>query len=471
LATWLLITALVALLLTPLSASAELDVRDYWFRSSITTIPFTGALRLRAELNYDDERQGAPIAVVMPGFSPMTGNFDHVRERAQNLADEGFFAISVAMRGRDGSEGVRDSGGLEVHDIWDAVESVKRAFPAFVDPTNVHITGYSGGGGNVMAALVRFPDYFRLGSSYYGMSDYGFDPVSGWYNNGADGRTAELDRDIGDPNSGDPLVLDRYHARAANLAAANSRLSEVHLFVNDDETIAPPVNHASFTANGGPLVTNHVGNAAAPTYEDFNGNAKENLGERQLWPHGFPSYPEQEAAEQWYRGRLLSGEIPEPSLPMADTFLVPGFLKTRHFEVWLGDGQNAAGEVSYELGETSAWFEIEIESSDDSVEIRLVVHSGFMAPANRAVQAHADGRLLGTFPIGASGVLTGIEDGDRVVLSLPSEVSALRGNPVWVAVCAAAMAAVGHYRLRGSGPGRRSQRRSTPRGLPERSTS
>jgi len=40
-----------------------------------------------------------------------------VRHNAQYLRDRGFFAISVAMRYREGADGMRDSGGLEIYDI------------------------------------------------------------------------------------------------------------------------------------------------------------------------------------------------------------------------------------------------------------------------------------------------------------------------------------------------------------------
>ena len=100
---------------------------------------------------------------------------------AMAQARRGFVSILVAMRGRDGSEGTRDSGGLEIYDIYDAVEHIK-AEPLFagkLDPTNLHISGYSGGGGNVMSALTKFPDYFNLGAAFFGMSDYGYDPRTG----------------------------------------------------------------------------------------------------------------------------------------------------------------------------------------------------------------------------------------------------------------------------------------------------
>jgi hypothetical protein len=212
----------IVLLLSPFGPAAAEPVQELLTFDSTVTSTFVGPIQLNAELNYESGRANAPIAVVMAGFSPTNGNLDAVRPHAQRLRDDGFFSITVAMRGRDGSGGVRDSGGLEVHDIWDAVETVKTTHAGLVDPTNVHITGYSGGGGNVMSALVRFPDYFRVGSSFFGISDYGLDPIDGWYNNGAGSRTSILDQDIGNPNLGDDLVLDRYRARASSLAATNS---------------------------------------------------------------------------------------------------------------------------------------------------------------------------------------------------------------------------------------------------------
>jgi hypothetical protein len=399
------------------------------FHSSITA-SITGPIPLRAELNYDDARAGAPIAVVMAGYSPTNGNLDAVRPHAQRLRAAGFFSVSVAMRGRDGSAGVRDSGGLEIHDIWDAVEAVKAQYAGFVDPTNVHITGYSGGGGNVMSAIVRFPDYFRVGASFFGMSDYGFDPVDGWYNNGAGSRTSILDQDVGNPNTGGPAVLDRYQARASNLAASNSRYVEVHLFVNDNETICPLVNHATFAANGGSHVTHHVGLSASPTYQDFNGNGVEDPGEQQLWPHGFPTADQQNAAEQWYRDRLLAGQIPEPEIDPVGSFHVPGFLRTRHFEVWPGDGQDAAGIVDYVLGETSASFVPTIVSGDPGTPIDLVVHTGFMKPAGATVEARRNGVLVDTFLAGERRVYYDLASGDTIDLVTAAPPLPIGAGPI-----------------------------------------
>jgi hypothetical protein len=284
------------------------------------------------------------------------------------------------MRGRDGSDGTRDSGGVEIYDIYDAVEHVKQAFPDFVDPSNVHITGYSGGGGNAMSALVRFPDYFRAGSAFYGMSDYGFDPINGWYQKGAsNNHKSTLLADIGDPTAGDPDIQDRYHARASNLASINNPYSEIHLFVNANEPISPPVNSETFRDNAGtPNITVHLGEETL--FEDFNGNGLDDPDEKQFWPHGFPTANEQAAGESWYIARLLDGSIPEPQLaPQADLTVI-GFVKTQAFQFWLGDGQNAAAILGYFIDEANKIFRVrEILSNDKAVQGRLTIDTSDMA--------------------------------------------------------------------------------------------
>jgi hypothetical protein len=383
-------------------------------------------LDLVAELNYDNSRTNAPIAVVMHGYSPATGNLANVRANAQRLRDAGFFAISVAMRGRDGSDGDRDSGGLEVYDIYDAVEAVKSSHASLVNPTNIHITGYSGGGGNAMSALTKFPDYFRAGSAFFGMSDYGFDQTNGWYQNGASsGHQSQLRTDIGDPTLGNALILDRYLARASNKASHNNPYSEIHLFVNDNETTCPPINDTTYrdnaiahaaAANEFNNIRVHIGNSAAPTYKDFDGDMVNDPNELQSWPHGFPTANQQAAAEGWYLNRLLSGQIPQPVLNNEDELFVAGFVKTKRFELRLGDGQNAAGTLDYSLAAARKEFELDVESSDSATTGSLWIDTS--DSAGQLIDVLVNGTFTesivggGTYHYGSFG------DGDRLLLSI-----------------------------------------------------
>lgn len=400
---------LVSLILpiAPLALGASVQ-SNYWYQSTVTT-DASGPLDLLAELNYDDGQANAPIAVVMHGYSPATGNLGDVRANAQRLRDNGFFAISVAMRGRDGSDGIRDSGGIEIHDIYDAVEAVKAdpQFAGLFDPTNVHITGYSGGGGNAMSALTKFPDYFRLGSALFGMSDYGYDLTHGWYNNGAGGRTSQLNTDIGNPNTGGPAVLDRYLARASNRASKNNPYSEIHLFVNANETICPPVNSTSYRDNAiaaadtpGEFdnITVHIGGSGI--YEDFNNNSIDDANELQSWPHSYPNANQQDAAELWYRNRILTGSIPQPALSDNDELFVAGYVVSSKFDCWLGDGQNAAGKLTYSLSDTEMSFSLTLETSDLTKTGKLSIDTARMT--GREVTVSLNNVNVGTFTGGGT---------------------------------------------------------------------
>jgi hypothetical protein len=394
---------------------------NFWYQSTVST-DANGPLDLLAELNYDNARANAPIAVVMHGYSNGNG-VANVRSPAQRLRDNGFFAISVAMRGRDGSDGVRDSGGLEIHDIYDAVEAMKAnpSFVGLIDPTNVHITGYSGGGGNVMSALTKFPDYFRAGASFFGMSDYGHDLTNGWYNNGAGGRTSQLNTDIGNPNSGGSAVLDRYLARASNLTAKNNPYSEIHLFVNVNETICPPWNNTSYRDNAVAAesspgefdnITVHIGGLGS--YQDFNNNSLNDANELQDWPHGVPDANRQDAGELWYRNRLLSGSIPQPVLNNADVLRVAGYVKTSKFGLWLGNGQNAAADLTYSLSSGLKSFTFDIVSSNTSVTGTLTVNTADMA--GRQVSVEIDDAVVGSFTGGGIYTHSGLGDGEMLEL-------------------------------------------------------
>jgi dienelactone hydrolase len=386
---------------------------------------------LTAELNNDSAQSGAPIAVVMHGFSAASGHFDSYRANAQRLRDQGFFVLTVAMRGRDGSDGVRDSGGVEIHDIYDAVEAVVAdpQFAGMVDGTNVYITGYSGGGGNVMSALTKFPDYFRAGAGFFGMSDYGYDTTDGWWFNGSSSSHRNLlANDIGNPETGGSEVVDKYMARASNLASKNNPYSEIHLFVNSNETTCPPVNSTSFRDNAlavgaGGNITVHIGDPTGATYEDFNNNGVKDHGEEQNWPHTAPSASQQAAAEQWFLARLLAGEIARPELNDAGNLFVAGYVKTRKFDLWLGDGQNAAADLDYSLSDQQMLFVMDLLTSDQTVTGVLNVDTSRMG--DLPVNVLLNGQQIDTFQSGGWYAYSGLAHGDSLRLQAVPEPGTL----------------------------------------------
>lgn len=396
-------------------------VAPYSYPSTVTT-DANGPLDLVAELNYDDSRSHAPIAVVMHGYSGTTGKLGEVRGNAQYLRDKGFFAVSVALRERDGSDGVRDSGGLEIYDICDAVEAVKRDYSAFVNPEVVYLTGYSGGGGNTMAAVCKFPNAFNAAAAFFGMSDYGYDLTNGWYFSGASSsHQAQMRTDIGNPTGGVDSVRDRYHARASNLASANNPYTEIHLFVNANETTCPPVNDLTFYSNAvsqadfpGEFsnINVHVGQSGL--YQDFDADGTNDANELQYWPHGAPTQDQQDAAESWFMARLLAGQIPRRALNAADTLHVAGFVKTSCFECRVGDGQQGMLQLDYALASTGMTFHASVLSLDKTRTSRLTVDTSSFA--GQTVDVWLNGARAGSFVGGGMWTLEALRDGDTLEL-------------------------------------------------------
>jgi dienelactone hydrolase len=418
------VQALAVCVVVGMPAATVAEIVSY--KSSITN-DANGPLDLTMELNYNSSRTNAPIAVVMHGYSGSTGHFSNVRPNAQRLRDSGFFVISVAMRGRESSDGVRDSGGLEIYDIYDAVEKVKSQFGSLVNPNNISITGYSGGGANAMSALTKFPDYFRAGSSFFGISDYGLDTNNGFYFLGASSsHQAQLRTDIGDPTKGIAAVTDRYRARASNLASKNNPYSEIHLFVNANEPTCPPINDTSYRDNAIAAGTSsgefkninvHIG--VAGTYKDFNNNGINETREQQYWLHGFPTADQQYSAEAWYLDRLLSGAIPQPILNASDKLYIAGFVKTKPFEFWVGDGQNAAGELDYTLAADMKSFSLGILGNNQTITGRLKVDTADMA--GKLVQVWLNGIEAGQFTGGGIYERAGIPNSSTLVLKVVPE--------------------------------------------------
>ncbi|MFH1760607.1 MAG: prolyl oligopeptidase family serine peptidase [bacterium] len=363
-----------------------------------------GPLDLKAEINYNNSVTNAPVMVVMHGFSGSGGFFLDYRIVAVHFRDLGFFAVTVAMRGRDGSDGVRNTGGAEIYDIYDAVEYIKGNYSDYADSTNINIMGYSGGGGNTFSALTKFPDYFRSGAPFFGMSDYGYHPTQGWYFHDDDaGHRGIMDTDIGDPRIGDPDIQDKYHARASNLASRNNPYSEIHAFVNYNEHTCNTFHSTTYRDNAvlhesfsGEFdnITVHIGSTGV--YEDFNNNGINEANELQWWPHGNPEVINSlAAANGWYIDRVLNGSIGAPVLNSEDSLFVAGFVKTKQFECWIGDGQNGAGELSYSLSATQKRFEFSVASNNKTIISRIEINTNDMY--GQLVDVILNGTVISSF--------------------------------------------------------------------------
>jgi len=95
------------------------------------------------------------------------------------LLDEPYLHIHVDMRGRSHSTGMQDCNGLELIDVYDAIQYARKHYADYlIDPDIVYYEGGSGGGGNGFALAVKFPDLFSSVTALCGISDY-----AEWYKN------------------------------------------------------------------------------------------------------------------------------------------------------------------------------------------------------------------------------------------------------------------------------------------------
>ena len=357
------------------------------------------------------------------------------------------------MRQRDGSDGVRDSGGLEIYDIFDAVEAIKAApqYAGRFDENITYVTGYSGGGGNTMSALTKFPDYWNAGASFVGMSDYGYNNPDGWYYNGAGGRTSILDADIGVRTSNDPNVIDRYHARASNLASKNNPYAEIYLFSNQNEVISPIVNDITYRDNAiaaasfpgefdnirfinGQSGIEYEGPGNPPDWVDWNNDGVQQSIELQDYPHS-SNVSVQDRGERWFLDDLKAGNLPHPVLNDQDELFVAGFVRTRPFQVWLGDGQNAAADLSYSLDSDAMSFDLGIASLNKSITGDVTIYENRLSTNLAFVELN--GTILEQVDLSGGYVYQGLADGDQLrflAVPEPTAVGLLCGG-VTMLVC------------------------------------
>src|SRR5690242_9410226 len=115
---------------------------------------FDQAGPLLADVGFRPDGRPKPLLLVMHGYG---GGRDAVSQDVDELSAKGVVAVAPDMRGRGESAGTWDSGGLDVHDAVDAALLAIAEFPAEIDPRNINLVGYSGGGGNAISIGCRFP--------------------------------------------------------------------------------------------------------------------------------------------------------------------------------------------------------------------------------------------------------------------------------------------------------------------------
>jgi pimeloyl-ACP methyl ester carboxylesterase len=301
---------------------------------------------LKAWIAYRPDRRKKPLIVVMHGYGDpvLRHGGQHMAGTLRDYAGRGLFAVAVDLRGREESSGQRDDGGLEVMDIYDAVQAALRQYPAETDPDCVNMIGWSGGGGNTFSAVTRMPDLFSNAAAFFGITDYGH-----WADTSFKGLIQ--------PNVGGETraVPDRYLARNSLLGVENNAWTNFHFFWDEKEHICPPWMDTEYRRIAGELgrknITAHESRAT----------------DKARWLHeGMDRASAVEAARLTVP--LFTGRNnPAPTVAAEGKLMVLGFLMTKRFQVLFGQGNDAVAEVRYKLGPREDRFTFVPKSSDRSV--------------------------------------------------------------------------------------------------------
>lgn len=243
-------------------------------------------------------------------------------------ANKGFFVISVAMRGRSGGQGTRDASGREIYDIYDAIKHIRTVYANKLNG-KVSILGWSGGGGNALAFACKFPDLCEVVVDFFGMSDYGYDPITSW------GMTDGWYKPYIETSVGETVGIqgNKHRSRYA-VSAITNYIGKLYLFHHSTDYYINTIHSQKIiTSLQNANKTNFIANISTDidVYQYIHGlalnSASHNYAESLFIP-------------------VIKNE-PTVIIPTIGTLEILGFLETKRFSIWLDDGRSSVANVNY----------------------------------------------------------------------------------------------------------------------------
>lgn len=340
---------------------------------------------LYSEICYDPTGRNMPIVVVQHGGSP--GSRFGTVPTCFRMAQKGMFAISVSKRGRDGSDGTTDSFAVETFDIIDAIEYVKANYAEYVDPANVNIWGFSGGCIDSAACAVRFPDYFRIIAPHFGQLEWTRTFAALPKRHAAADEQSKIDSIASGVGGWPDEVPDKWLARDLLEGVVNNPYSKIHLVI---DALDP----------SGPLLQEHFDTYLEKAQSLGHTNVELHRSQpgdiyrfHHLYPGPWPELgnPDLMAAENFFVPDILAGTWPEPVLADAGRLTVLGYVQTKRFSIWLGEGDDAVADVDYSLAGQTDYFTFTPRSSDPSITGRLTLPN----PKGHHYRIEVNGEVVG----------------------------------------------------------------------------
>lgn len=305
---------------------------SFRYRSSIDSIS-----NLYAGISYNDNRDKKPICVLMHGWNGSAA--DYYPSKTNEFAEYGFFSIAVGMRGRDGASGLPDANARELYDIIDAVEYVKANYPDEVDPDNIVLAGYSGGGGNSFGLAAKFPDYINVHAAHFGISDAGYDNQESWMVTHPN-RVSSLEERVGLSRE---EGRERYYSRAHQYGIAKNYKNGFIFIYHDRGDSVVKWTQSQMVAD----------EMEKESLSNFSIDITEST-DNPRWRHQQPDAGSEviNTRNEW--GPLvLNNAIPAWEIADQGSLLIQGYIVTKKFSIWLGNGQEHVADLEYDVSGNS----------------------------------------------------------------------------------------------------------------------
>ena len=260
------------------------------------------------------------------GWHMSMPKFEHMDEPDPTMP---YLYVQVDMRGRAFSTGDQDCNGLELIDVFDAVQEAKRLYAdLLIDPDVIYFEGGSGGGGNAFAIAGKFPDMYSTITAMVGISDYAV-----WYRDDLVGEFRD-DMDIwlgGKKPEDDPEL----YASRSGVTTVENVISPMSIIHGTTDERVPVCHSRDFVGRAVGLGKGHLMH-----YDELV-----NVGDQAHWGKANADQMNIVALAP----ELLRLRNRKPVfLPAKGELVVAGYVYTKHFRLMLCDIGKVA-RIRYDL--------------------------------------------------------------------------------------------------------------------------
>ncbi|MEM9259993.1 MAG: hypothetical protein AAGA62_10125, partial [Bacteroidota bacterium] len=197
------------------------------------------------------------------------------------------------------------------------------------------IYGLSGGGGNVLSAVTKFPYFFSLGVNYFGIGDYAI-----WYVI-TPSRRAFMQTAVGGTLTNLP---NRYDARNSLYSIANFPNPIITFHDRQDPTVGISLTEALQDSSAKYNLPNvfYISDVDSDLRYEHT-EASQSAGNTQ-------------SEDYWTRSAFA---YTVPVQPDKGELKISGYLRTPKFDITLGDGLVSTGRITYDFARSIPSFELE----------------------------------------------------------------------------------------------------------------